>query len=109
MRWCNGSNRINSIISLTGGSSKVCTSWDATQDCKNIYTISEECIVAIRLNKIDRDKPSREAELFYDLSLFNPVFLNYKRIKREVKSQIKIHELLSAISDIRSIYMYYND
>lgn len=42
-----------------------------------IYTILEEWIVAIRSNKIDRDKPSREAELFHDLSLFSLlVFLN---------------------------------
>lgn len=65
MRWCNGSNRINSIISLTGGSSKVCTSWDATQDCKNIYTIPEECIVAIRSNKIDRDRSQAERQSFF--------------------------------------------
>lgn len=108
---CDGSNRISSIISLTGESSKVCTSTDATQHCRSIYiyTILEEWIVAIRSNKIDRDKPSWEAELFHDLSLFSLlVFLNYKRIKREVKSQIKIHELRSvSVQFIRIIMINY--
>lgn len=30
-------------------------------------------------------------------------------MQRGVKNRIKIHELRSSISDIRSIYIYYND